>query len=324
MSNSENKIELFRLVAETLQTNVNIPEGKQLFCTIDENVLACPSSLETSFISPCSHEEVDTRIVLHAKDAVMHGLTKIILKATDTDIFVICLFLFTDIGAEELWIELGTAEKLRLFPIHDIHSSSGVSRSKGLLFFHSFTGCDSTTAFVGFGKVSCWKMWDHFTAQFTEVFIKLSLCDSIDDVTNDDIDQLEYFVSTLFMRTLTFSPLKINCTRKKLFLSKGVSLDKLPPSKDVLFYKMLRSIFQCIIWRNSLSKQSISPSVQNWGWTFNDGKISFLWSELPDVVKGWWDTFVKCNCKVSNCTRNCSCKKMNEPCTSLCGCNCYN
>ena len=86
MSNSENKIELFRLVAETLQTNVNIPEGKQLYCTIDENVLACPSSLETSFISSCSHEEVDTRIVLHAKDAVMHGLTKIILKATDTDI----------------------------------------------------------------------------------------------------------------------------------------------------------------------------------------------------------------------------------------------
>ena len=255
-------------------------------------------------------------------------MTKIILKATDTDIFVICQFLFIDKGAEELWIEFGTAEKLRLFPIHDIHSSLGVSRSKGLLFFHSFTGCDSTIVFVGFGKVSCWKFWDHFTTQFTEVFIKLSLCDSI-DVTNDDIDQLEYFVSTLFMstlfmRTLTFSLLKINCTRRKLFLSKGVSLDKLPPSKDVLFYKMLRSIFQCIIWRNSLSKQSISPSVQNWGWTFNDGKLSFLWSELPDVVKGCWDTFVKCNCKVSNCTRNCSCKKMNEPCTSLCGCNCYN
>ena len=131
MSNSENKIELFRLVAETLQTNVNIPEGKQLFCTI-----------------------------------VLHGLTKIILKATDTDIFVICQFLFIDKGAEELWIEFGTAEKLRLFPIHDIHSSLGVSRSKGLLFFHSFTGCDSTIVFVGFGKVSCWKFWDHFTTQF--------------------------------------------------------------------------------------------------------------------------------------------------------------
>ena len=202
---------------------------------------------------------------------------------------------------------MNSVEKLRLYPIHDIHSSLGVSCSKVLLFFHSFTGCDSTTAFFGFGKVSCWKVWDHFTAQFTEVFIKLSLCDSI-DVTNDDIDLLEYFVSTLFMRTLTFSPLKINCTRKKLFY-KGVSLDKLPPSKDVLFYNILRSIFQCIIWRNSLSKQSLSPSVQNWGWTFNDGKLSFLWSELPDVVKGCWDTFVKCNCKVSNCTRNCSCKK---------------
>lgn len=30
------------------------------------------------------------------------------------------------------------------------------------------------------------------------------------------------------------------------------------------------------------------------------------WSTLPDIVKGCWITFVKCNVKKSNCTEDCS------------------
>ena len=71
-----------------------------------------------------SHEDVDTRIVLQTKDAVMKGFPKLVLKTTDTDVIVICLASFSEIGAEEIWIEFGTAEKLKFYPIHEIYSLS--------------------------------------------------------------------------------------------------------------------------------------------------------------------------------------------------------
>ena len=143
-------------------------------------------------------------------------------------------------------------------------------------------------------------------------------------MTNDDIDQLEYFVSTLFMRTLTFSPLKSIAQGRNCFYLKESDWINSHRPRMYIFIKCYDQYFSAssggIHCRSSLSvllfKTGDGHSTM--------GNFPFLWSELPDVVKGCWDTFVKCNCKVSNCTRNCPCKKMNEPCTSLCGCNCYN
>ena len=253
----------------------------------------------------------------------MHGYSSILLKATDTDIVVICLSLFDQIGADNLWIEFGTSRNLRLLPIHDIYKSLGPDRCKGLPFFHALTGCDATTAFVGYGKVSAWKVWEDFINEYTEFFVRLSFCTSADDLSEDDFQIIQTFVSSMYMKMKTFVRIDVNDARKKMFLSKGVSFDKLPPTKDVLYLKILRCIYQCIVWTNSLIKSPDLPSTQNYGWTLIQGTLSFLWSSLPDVVKGCRDTFVKCNCKKSNCTKNCSCKRAKEPCTTLCGCNCY-
>ena len=97
-------------------------------------------------------------------------------------------------------------------------------------------------AFAGFGKVSAWKVWEDFTCEFTAIFGKLSYCSSIKDIADDDIRQLEYFVSALYIRLRSFTPLEINDTRKKMFLSKGISFDKHPPTKNALFFKILRTM----------------------------------------------------------------------------------
>ena len=128
MKNSDNKINLFRLIAETLRDNVIVPEGKEFYCTIEEDVIAKPYSLSISGMSPCSHEEEDTRIFLHMKDASEKGCKKAILKATDTDVVVIGLAIFYEIGLDELWIEYGTKDHLKWVPIHDIHRESGSLR----------------------------------------------------------------------------------------------------------------------------------------------------------------------------------------------------
>ena len=57
-----------------------------------------------------------------------------------------------DAGLEELWIAFGQGQSLRWLPVHDIVKNLGSEKSSGILFFHTFTGCDVMPAFFGKGK----------------------------------------------------------------------------------------------------------------------------------------------------------------------------
>ena len=67
----ENKTELFAFL---LCKVVRIPlaEGKELYATDGCGVLCSPESC-LARLAPCSHEEADTRLLLHAADAVQNG-----------------------------------------------------------------------------------------------------------------------------------------------------------------------------------------------------------------------------------------------------------
>ena len=73
---------------------------------------------------------------MHARDAALAGHRSILIKASDIDIVVICVSLFSEIGAEEFYVHYGTSKNLRLLPIHEIHRSLGPRRCRGLLFFY--------------------------------------------------------------------------------------------------------------------------------------------------------------------------------------------
>ena len=42
-------------------------------------------------MAPCSHEEADTRVLVHARDATSQGSKSITIKANDTDVVVIAV-----------------------------------------------------------------------------------------------------------------------------------------------------------------------------------------------------------------------------------------
>ena len=46
---------------------------------------------DTSDLSSCTHEETDTRRLLHAADATKCGLTKTMLRTVDADVVVIAV-----------------------------------------------------------------------------------------------------------------------------------------------------------------------------------------------------------------------------------------
>ena len=47
--------------------------GKTVFATHGENVLTSEDRADMSALAPCNHEEADSRMMIHALDASLHG-----------------------------------------------------------------------------------------------------------------------------------------------------------------------------------------------------------------------------------------------------------
>eukprot|EP00058_Branchiostoma_floridae_P021206 XP_002606696.1 hypothetical protein BRAFLDRAFT_72537 [Branchiostoma floridae] len=156
---SDNKTELFRFLADKI-TQMSTPN--LVIVTRDEDA-ASNRTISLEGIAPCSQEEADTRIFVHARHAVQEGSKVLMVKASDTDILVIALSvlpLIQQFGLLQLWVAFGQGYNLRWFPIHDLYFSIGMEKSKGILFFHAFTGCDVVSGFRGKGKKSAWQTWN--------------------------------------------------------------------------------------------------------------------------------------------------------------------
>lgn len=164
----ENKTELFRLLAKDL-TMSTLPGC--IVVTTDLEGVTCSATIDANSLSPCNHEEADTRIFLHAKHIVECGHRKVVIQTVDTDVVIIGISLFGQINAEELWIEFGVGKSKRWLPIHRYAASLGDEMCQGLLFWFSFTGCDTVSAFCGRGKKMAWNTWNIFP-DITETFIR--------------------------------------------------------------------------------------------------------------------------------------------------------
>jgi len=103
-------------------------------------------------VVPCSHEEADTRVFVHARDATSQGSKSITIKANDTDVVVIAVLTMPslkELGLEKLWIASGQGASARWTPVHEMISSIGPEKVGDILFFHAFTGCDVVSGFRG-------------------------------------------------------------------------------------------------------------------------------------------------------------------------------
>ena len=84
----DTKTELFKYLAE--QTIAIQDEGEELLSTSDCSVLT-NSNENTACISPCSHEEADTSLLLHAFDSVKEVCRKVMLRTIDTDVVMLAV-----------------------------------------------------------------------------------------------------------------------------------------------------------------------------------------------------------------------------------------
>lgn len=71
LSVSENKTELFSLISEQLLATIELNDGKQFFATVKNLCYFTDKNSDLEPLSPCNHEEADTRMFVHARGAAI-------------------------------------------------------------------------------------------------------------------------------------------------------------------------------------------------------------------------------------------------------------
>ena len=76
LRDSDNKTELFHFLAEKIATTRTTNHHSSIVTRGEDALVNQEMALDD--ISPCSHEEADTRIFVHAKSVVLHGSKSLI------------------------------------------------------------------------------------------------------------------------------------------------------------------------------------------------------------------------------------------------------
>ena len=101
-----NKVERFSFLAQYITT---IDATEEIVTTQGEEVYVSVQR-DTSWLSPCNHEEAGTWMILHVADAIHEGYMKILLRTVDTDVVVLAVVAaakLSSISHLELWVAFG-------------------------------------------------------------------------------------------------------------------------------------------------------------------------------------------------------------------------
>ena len=308
----DNKAQLFLLLSKYLQTCDT--KETTLVTTYDEKVLVAGHKAlnDVDSIQPCSHEEADTRIILHVAHCARQGYKKIAIKTTDTDVVVLAVSHFQEFNIEELWICFGTGKHFRNIPAHVI-SDALKEKARALMLFHALTGCDTVSFFKGKGKKSAWLAWNEYPS-VTNTF--LTLLDEPSEISSDLLSDVEQFVVKMYSKNCDSS--SVNEARKELFASKKGLLN-IPPTKGALLQHLKRAVFQAsYIWAKSLDPTQNLPSPEQWGYKQTHNGWVPHWTDLPQFTSSS-NYLTKCGCN-KGCNYRCKCRKINLKCTKLCKC----
>ncbi|PIK61746.1 hypothetical protein BSL78_01300 [Apostichopus japonicus] len=152
---------------------MQLEHGKIVITTSRPEVLCIPPQ-DTSNLSPCNHEEADTRMILHLSHAFHEGFQNILLRTADTYVVVLTIAAVSKLGMQESWVAFGTGKSFRYIPVHEIAASLGPNKCQALPMFHAYTGCDTVSAFYSKWKKSACKTWNVYEA-VTMAFMTLSV-----------------------------------------------------------------------------------------------------------------------------------------------------
>ena len=226
----------------------------------------------------CSHEEADTRMILHAKFV----LGPVTIHSNDTDVFVILLGHSAAVG--ECYMKVGKGTKVRLVDIKSIAESISNQDNnilQALIGLHAFIGCDSISSFSGKGKIKAINVLKKYP-EFVHCFEELGTS----WITTDDlINNCIRFVCALYGKVMD----DVDELRYQLFCAKRGKVDPsaLPPCKSTLILHIKQANYQACVWRQATVPNPSIPSPSQHGWEADGETIKIKWPgsrPAPDEV----------------------------------------
>ena len=274
-------------------------------------------------MSLCDHEEADTRLIVHIGDALTKGWSTCLVRTVDTDVVVILIGKFfhfkTLNSAANIWVAFGSGKNFSFWHVNTICHNLGRQKSQALPFFHSFTGCDTTSSFFRKGRKLAWEAWNSFP-EVTGAFV-------FDPFTPIEAESPNFILLqrfTILLYNKHSSAELVNEARQELFCRENKSMENIPPTSNALLQHIKRAAYQASIWVSSDQSEQRRPSPKSWGWTWEEQSKKWIPVWITQAIASTACLeLVKCACKsVKGCGSRCTCKKANWSCTELCKCNC--
>jgi len=148
MRDSDNKTELFIFLADKIE---QMSARSKVIVTKEDDAVST-QTINMEELVPCSHDEADTQLFVHAIHAARHVSKAMMIKASDTDVLVIAVSVLPSLqqgGIQQLTVSFGQRNNLRWIPVHKLCLAIGLAKTRQILFFHAFNGCDVVSAFRG-------------------------------------------------------------------------------------------------------------------------------------------------------------------------------
>ena len=316
-----NNVDLVLFVSEYIMANSKdeIPYNKAIviaggFKNGEEARMVSSVSVENVEELYSTHEEADTRMVLHAIN-LSSRFSRIIIRTDDTDVLVLLLH-YTNKGllAKETFMHAGHSGKIvtkeRFIPVHNIRDQLGDTFCQCLPSCHSLTGCDTTN---GIGKKTA----------FTTL---QKLIDSGSVVGLANPDDPEWMAAARVLVLSLYGCKRRSCaTLDELRYLLATTTDKpsrqLPPTEDAFKQHSLRACYQTMVWcKSHIAKPELVSPVGN-GWSHGAEGLRptmFTQESVPADLRDI--THLYCKDRECKFGTKCTCLMAGLRCIDICEC----
>lgn len=248
----------------------------------------------------CFHEEADTRMIFHVSK--LKPNSRIMLKATDTDVLILLLSHMQDFPTLKIWMAgtIKRKEDQECVDCNTLAETLGPLLCSALPGFHAFTGCDYTAAFYRKGKTRPFNILEK-NESFQRVFASLTDLSDIDD--HEKVEKLQEFTSLMYTikncsnvntaRSIIFHKTYTSKKNNENLIKKirGFDSTNIPPCFESLKQKILRTIFVTAMWKNATNQECITLRPEQCGWLMRD-ILEPIWFEgnptplsVEDILK---------------------------------------
>ena len=206
-------------------------------------------------------EEADTWIIVHISVALKKRHSNFVVPTVDTDVVVILIGYFTILNsAESFWLSYGVGKKLYLMAHKHHKPQYGRVKVFGITLFHSFTGCDTISAFFRRGKRLAWEAWNCFP-EVSKAYVSIELNPFRRlEILSPNFSLLQIFIVILYSKSSNIELIDEARMELFLFFRDNKSMEKIPPTADALLQYKKRGVYEASIWACSQHAQQQTPT----------------------------------------------------------------